>query len=62
MSDKCIGRPSGRKKTAKVEVLLEPEVKKEFMEILVKEGKTASAEICNWVRDYIKEYKKNEVR
>lgn len=49
------GRPAGRKKTSKIEVVIEPEIKEIFMEILYKNGKTASAEIGQWIRDYIKE-------
>lgn len=48
------GRPAGRKKTAKIEVLIEPEIKEEFMRIISSEGKTASAEIGAWIRKYIK--------
>lgn len=48
-----VGRPRGRKKTAKVEVLIEPEIKHQFMEKLKIEGKTASSEICQWIREYI---------
>lgn len=33
------GRPSGRKKTSKIEIAIEPEIKKEFMELLYNEGK-----------------------
>ena len=29
------GRPAGRKKTAKIEVLIEPEIKEEFMRLCV---------------------------
>lgn len=49
------GRPAGRKKTAKIEVSLEPEIKEKFMEILHEEGKTASVEIGQWIRAYIRE-------
>ncbi len=49
------GRPSGRKKTAKIEVVIEPEIKEKFMKIISNEGKTASAEIGCWIRKYIKE-------
>lgn len=52
---KTCGRPAGRKKTAKIEITIEPEVKKAFMELLHNEGKTASVEIGNWIRKYIKE-------
>lgn len=51
------GRPLGRKKTAKIEISIEPEIKAEFMELLHNEGKTASVEICGWIRNYIKENK-----
>lgn len=50
-----VGRPTGRKKTSKIEVSIEPVIKEEFMDILHKEGKTASVEIGQWIRDYIKE-------
>lgn len=48
------GRPPGKKKTAKIEVSIEPEVKKAFMEIIRSEGKSASMQICQWIREYIK--------
>lgn len=51
------GRPAGRKKTAKIEVLMEPEIKEEFMRLISDEGKTASAEIGTWIRQYIKDIK-----
>lgn len=55
MASAKVGRPKGRKKTAKIEILIEPEVKKQFVEKLQSEGKTASAEICQWIRKYINE-------
>lgn len=58
---KPCGRPSGRLKTAKIEVSIEPEIKDEFMAILVSQGKKASVEICSWIRDYIKEAKKGQI-
>ena len=61
MKDKTIGRPLGRTKTAKIEVTIEPEIKDEFMEILRKEGKKASAEICSWIRQYIKHNKEGNL-
>lgn len=53
------GRPPGRKKTSKIEIAIEPEIKKEFMELLYDEGKTASVEIGCWIRAYIKEHKED---
>lgn len=54
------GRPAGRIKTAKIEILVEPAVKDEFMTLLRKEGKTASVEIGLWIRDYIRNNKLEE--
>ena len=51
------GRPCGRKKTAKIEVVIEPQIKEEFMQILSDEGKNASGEIGLWIRNYIKSAK-----
>ena len=51
---KNCGRPAGRKKTAKIEISIEPEIKNQFMDILHGEGKSASVEIGLWIRDYIK--------
>lgn len=48
------GRPAGRKKTAKIEVVIEPAIKEEFMKLIASEGKTASVEIGCWIRQYIK--------
>lgn len=52
-----VGRPAGRKKTAKIEIVIEPAIKEEFMKIIAVEGKTASAEIGCWIRKYIKDMK-----
>ena len=48
------GRPAGRKKTAKIEISIEPMVKDEFMDLLHNEGKSASVEIGLWIREYIR--------
>lgn len=50
------GRPAGRKKTAKLQIAIEPKIKEEFMEILESEGQNASSQICLWIRAYIKEH------
>lgn len=54
------GRPAGRRKTAKIEISIEPVVKDEFMTLLRSEGKTASVEIGLWIREYIKSNKLQE--
>jgi len=51
------GRPAGRKKTAKIEITIEPEVKEEFMTLVHSEGRSASVEIGNWIREYIQEHR-----
>ena len=48
------GRPIGRTKTAKIEVVIEPDIKDAFMKKLKSEGKNASPEIGLWIRDYLK--------
>lgn len=53
------GRPAGRKKTAKIEVVIEPEIKEEFMKLVASEGSTASVELGRWIRKYIKEKNEN---
>lgn len=54
------GRPRGRKKISKIEVVIEPEVKAIFMSILNQEGKKASIEIGNWIRKYINEHNRTK--
>jgi hypothetical protein len=58
---KNCGRPAGRRKTAKIEIAIEPEVKDEFMNICYEEGKTASTQLYQYIREYIKLYKKEEL-
>lgn len=53
------GRPAGRKKTAKIEVVIEPDIKEEFMKLVASEGSTASVELGRWIRKYIKEKSEN---
>jgi len=51
-----VGRPPGKKKTAKIEISIEPEIKEQFMTRIHAEGKSASVEICTWIRDYIRKH------
>lgn len=53
------GRPAGRRKTAKIEVSIEPNVKEEFMTLLREQGKNASVEVGLWIREYLKN---NQIR
>lgn len=57
---KNCGRPAGRRKTAKIEIAIEPEVKDEFMSICYEEGLTASTQIYQYIREFIKSYNKKE--
>lgn len=61
-TSKPCGRPSGRTKTAKIEVTIEPEIKDEFMDLLSAQGKKASVEIGAWIREYIKESKRGQIQ
>jgi len=54
------GRPAGRIKTAKIEIALEPSVKDEFMSLLHSEGKNASVQIGEWIKEYIAASKNSE--
>lgn len=54
------GRQRERKKVSKIEVSIEPEIKAEFMEMLHAEGRTASVQICEWIREYIKNHRKEQ--
>jgi hypothetical protein len=52
--NKNCGRPAGRRKTAKIEIAIEPDVKDEFMAICYEEGRNASTQLYQYIRDYIK--------
>ena len=54
------GRPAGRIKTAKIEIALEPSVKEDFMTLLHSEGRSASVQIGEWIKDYIAASKNSE--
>lgn len=52
------GRPRGKVKTSKIEIVIEPKLKEEFMEILKLENKYCSVIIRDWIIDYIEINKK----
>lgn len=56
------GRPAGRIKTSKIEISIEPEIKKAFMDLLHQDGKAASVVIGGWIKTYIKNNKENTQR
>lgn len=49
---------SGRRKTEKMEIAIEPHIKAEFMRLLEEEGRVASVEIRTWIREYINKRKR----
>jgi hypothetical protein len=53
------GRPKGRKKTSKIEIAIEPRIKQKFMDLVALEGMTASGQICNWIREYIRKHEED---
>lgn len=55
-----LGVQEDEKKISKIEVSIEPSIKEEFMALLSDEGKTASGQICDWIRAYIKKHKAEE--
>lgn len=50
---KKIGRPSGKIKTAKIEITIEPEIKEKFMEKVHSNNKQASVVLRKWIMDYL---------
>lgn len=57
MHTKKRGRPSGKIKTAKIEISIEPYIKDDFMQILQNENLHASVLIRDWIIEYIKDQK-----
>ncbi|CAM5218265.1 hypothetical protein UACE39S_00996 [Ureibacillus acetophenoni] len=47
------GRPSGKVKTSKIEIIIEPEIKEQFMEIVHNNNEYCSVLIREWIIDYI---------
>ena len=56
MNTKLVGRPKGKKKTAKIEITIEPLIKEAFMNSLHKNNQYASIVLRDWIVDYIKEH------
>lgn len=57
---KSCGRPAGRKKTAKIEIAIEPEIKDMFMDMCHREGISASIKIYQYIRELIKQNKEEK--
>ena len=55
--NKTCGRPAGRRKTAKIEIAIEPEIKEAFMDICYEAGTSASTQLYQYIREYIKKHK-----
>lgn len=58
LAEKKRGRPPGKVKTSKIEIIIEPELKDEFMQIVHEEQQYCSVVIREWIVDYIAEKKK----
>lgn len=54
------GRPKGKCKTSKIEVMMKPEMKEEFKRITESNGSNPSVTICQFVAQYIKEQGKED--
>ena len=56
------GRPPGKVKTSKIEIIIEPDLKDEFMSIIHKENQYCSVVIREWIIEYIERNKKENAR
>lgn len=54
---KKIGRPKGKNKDARLNIMISSELKNEFQELVSKNGSNISVKICELIVDYIKEQK-----
>lgn len=53
MVNKKRGRPSGKIKTSKIEITVEPELKEQFMTLVHDNNQYCSILIREWIIDYI---------
>lgn len=51
------GRPAGKLKTSKLEIILEPEIKEDFMKIVHEKNDYCSVLIRQWIVEYIQQNK-----
>lgn len=58
MERKRGGRPKGRYKTSRLEVMLSPEMKEEFKIITEANGTNPSVKVCELIAQYITENRK----
>lgn len=56
MKLKTVGRPKGKKKTTKIEIVLEPNIKQAFMKSLHDNNQYASIVLREWIIDYINKH------
>lgn len=52
-SKKCGGRPAGRIKTDKIEILIEPDLKVEYKQICQAKGISASVHLHEYIRHFV---------
>jgi hypothetical protein len=53
---KIIGRPKGQNKTSRLEIMINPEIKKKFVEITKQMGSNPSVKINEMIIQFIKQY------
>lgn len=52
-----VGRPKGKRKDTRLNIMISSELKKEFQEIANKNGSNVSVKTCELIVNYIKEQK-----
>jgi len=60
MVNKRRGRPSGKIKTSKIEITVEPELKEQFMTLVHDNNQYCSILIREWIIDYIARNEKQD--
>lgn len=53
---KVVGRPKGQNKTSRLEIMINPETKKKFVEITKQMGSNPSVKINEMIIQFIKQY------
>lgn len=54
---KKVGRPKGKNKDTRLNIMISSDLKNEFQKIVLKNGSNISVKICELIVNYIKEHK-----
>lgn len=54
---KKVGRPKGKNKDTRLNIMISSELKNEFQKIVIENGSNVSVKICELIVNYIKEQK-----